>query len=240
MPSLTDVGADLRAGSSSVAAAGVALSSAGSSVQELLSSARAMQLDAVATRLAEFLARVSELTEATADVQRSLQAALAATTPSTGGSGPAPGSSRSRPRVTGELGRLKPEEQAVVDDLVDRGAEVEILVENHGEHGLKNPDARVRWSEREAWVVTEFKSLGSGTSTAVKNNIIAAGKQVAARGGGDVVIDTRGVDIDLATIETGYARARGQAAEFGQPLPDRVHVILTNGRRIILDRGRTT
>lgn len=225
MPSLTDVGADLRAGSSSVAAAGVALSSAGASVRVLLSTAEAMQLDALATRLAELLARVSELTRATADLQQSLRAALATTTSPPG---PAPA-----PSLRAPAARLRSKEIAVVDYLVGRGATVEILPEDHSQYRIKHPDAVVTRPGEEP-VVTEFKTLEKPTTSAVKGLIKSAASQLAQHGGGDVVIDARAVDLDEATARRGYARARGEARVHGRPMPRRTYIILDDGRHIIL------
>jgi hypothetical protein len=218
-----------------VTAARNSLSAATSYAEELLGAAQALELEALAARLTEFVAHISEATSETSDLQHALRAAAAtAEALTTGGRRrPLP---LSRPRIIGVTDRLRPKELAIADHLADRGAEVEILPDDQSEEGIKNPDARVRWPGTRAAVVTEFKTLDRPSSRAVKRSIIEGAEQVADLGGGDVVIDARGVEIDDATVRRGYARARGEASTHGKPFPRRIHVIMPGGHHVILGK----
>jgi hypothetical protein len=103
-----------------------------------------------------------------------------------------------------------------------------------GVDGLTNPDSVVRRSPDDPGTITEFKTLDSGSSTAVKDDIIQAGRQVGPHGGGDAVIDGRAVGLTEEEARRGFGRAVGQARVHGQTMPEKVHIILGDGRMLTL------
>lgn len=105
--------------------------------------------------------------------------------------------------------------------------------------GRTNPDSIVRYDAEDPGHLTEFKTLYEASTTAVKNDIIKAGKQLAQYGGGDVVIDGRNVALTEEAARHGHARAVGQARRHGQALPQRVLVLVGNTRIIVLDERQT-
>jgi len=100
--------------------------------------------------------------------------------------------------------------------------------------GLTNPDSVVRRTPDDPGTITELKTLDSGSSSAVKDNIIDAGRQVEPHGGGDAVIDGRAAGLTEEEARRGFGRAVGQARVHGQTMPDRVHIILGDGRMLTL------
>ncbi|HWS37830.1 MAG TPA: hypothetical protein VN408_34495 [Actinoplanes sp.] len=100
--------------------------------------------------------------------------------------------------------------------------------------GLTNPDAMVRTGPDDPGVVTEFKTPESASSSSLRSNILAAGKQLGQYGGGEVVIDGRAAGVTEEVARRGWARAAGQAAAHGSALPDRARVILADGTMLEL------
>ncbi|GLY97370.1 hypothetical protein [Actinoplanes sp. NBRC 103695] len=129
--------------------------------------------------------------------------------------------------------RFKPKETAVAERLAAEGEMVHPRLRSLTE-GEKSPDAMVRTGPGDMGTVTEFKTLESSSSGAVSQRITDAGKQVAYVGGGDMVIDGRGVGLTEETARTGYERARGKQVAHGSALPDRIRVILGDGSMIEL------
>jgi len=127
-----------------------------------------------------------------------------------------------------------PKERSIAEYLAEHGMNVEKVPEVHDVDGLTNPDSIVRRSPDDPGVITEMKTLDSGSSTAVKDNIIDAGRQVEQHGGGHAVIDGRGVDLTEEDARRGFARAVGQARVHGQDMPEQVHFILGNGQLLTL------
>jgi hypothetical protein len=69
----------------------------------------------------------------------------------------------------------------------------------------KNPDSMVRTSPEDPGTVTEFKTLDNASSNAVRQNILGAAKQVDQYGGGDAILDGRGVKLTDQDARRGYA-----------------------------------
>lgn len=139
-----------------------------------------------------------------------------------------------RAGVNDPRGMFEPKERSVADRLADEGEMVHPRERIDDVADLKNPDAMVRTGPSDPGTVTEFKTLGSDNSAAVKENILRAGDQLAQHGGGDVVIDGRGVALTEENARRGFARAVGQARTHGSDLPDRVRMILGDGTIILL------
>ncbi len=89
----------------------------------------------------------------------------------------------------------------------------------------RNPDSMVRVGPSDPGTITEFKTLDRGTNAAVKRDILGAGRQVDAYGGGDAVIDGRNVALTADEAVRGYRRAAGT----GRSMPTRVSVVLGDG-----------
>jgi hypothetical protein len=104
---------------------------------------------------------------------------------------------------------------------------------------MKNPDGIVRRSPADPGTITEFKTLAEPTTSAVKRCVVNAAKQVAARGGGDVIIDGRAAGLDEATARQGYARAVGQARAHQGSLPRHVFVITPGDQLLELSQEGT-
>jgi hypothetical protein len=134
------------------------------------------------------------------------------------------------PGVDDPRGLFEDKEKAIGDRLAQNGEMVHPRERIDGVEGLKNPDSMVRTSSADPGTVTEFKTLESGSSGSVKENILRAGKQLDPYGGGDVVIDGRGVGLTEADAQRGFGRAAGQAKAHGSAVPARVRVILGDGR----------
>lgn len=126
-------------------------------------------------------------------------------------------------------GRFEEKERRIADRLAEDGASVHPRERDDSVTNRKNPDAMVRRSPEDPGTVTEFKTLSSGNSGAVRRNIIEAGAQVHPHGGGDVVIDGRDVRLTDEDARRGYARAVGQAREQNLPMPQRVMFVMGDG-----------
>jgi hypothetical protein len=88
----------------------------------------------------------------------------------------------------------------------------------------------VRTGPNDPGRITEFKTLESPSSSAVKNNIVDAGHQSKEAS----VIDGRNVGLTEENARRGYARAVGQARAHGQTIPESVRIILGDNRIITL------
>lgn len=119
-------------------------------------------------------------------------------------------------------------EAAIADRLAQEGAMVHPRRNEYIE-GWSSPDAMVRSGPDDPGTVTEFKTLGSGSSNAVKKNLLDAGDQLVQHGGGTVVIDGRVSALTIDEARRGYARAVGQVGVHGGSIPDRVRIILGDG-----------
>lgn len=131
-------------------------------------------------------------------------------------------------------GRFLPREVPAAQYFGDNGVHVTPIQPVGNVDGLKSPDAVFRRSPHDPGTITELKALDSSSTTAVQQNIIEAGHQVAPYGGGDAVIDGRAVGLTEETARAGYARAVGQASVHGQTMPNCTHIILGDGRLITL------
>lgn len=130
---------------------------------------------------------------------------------------------------------FEPKERAIADWLAtgDRSA-VHPRPRDDTTHGKKNPDAMVRTSPTDLGTVTEFKTLDQHSSTAVKNNIKDAARQLRQHGNGHTVIDGRRIGLTAETARHGYARAHGEHTKWNKPMPDRVTFILGDGSALTL------
>ncbi|SDT69543.1 WXG100 family type VII secretion target [Actinoplanes derwentensis] len=125
-------------------------------------------------------------------------------------------------------------ERAIADLLAAEGKMVHPRRRVEDVTGLTNPDAMVRSGPDDPGVVTEFKTPESASSSSMRSNILAAGKQLGQHGGGDVVIDGRPAGLTEEVARHGWARAAGQARAHGSALPDRARVILADGTMLEL------
>lgn len=125
-------------------------------------------------------------------------------------------------------------ERAIADLLAEQGMMVHPRRRVADVTGLTSPDAMVRSGPDDPGVVTEFKTPESASSSSMRSNILAAGKQLGQHGGGEVVIDGRVAGMTEDVARHGWARAAGQAAVHGSALPDRVRVILADGTMLDL------
>ncbi|GGK86992.1 WXG100-like domain-containing protein [Mangrovihabitans endophyticus] len=133
------------------------------------------------------------------------------------------------PGVHDPRGLFQAKERAVADRLADEHEMVHPRERIDNVQNLKNPDAMVRTSPSDLGTVTEFKTIESGSSGAVRTNILAAGRQTESTGGGNVVIDGREVGLLEAEARRGYARALGQARAHSMSFPGKVRFILGDG-----------
>ena len=131
------------------------------------------------------------------------------------------------PDVCDPRGLFDEKEHAIAVRLADEGRMIHPNERVDDVYRLKNPDSMVRSGRTDPGTVTEFKTLESGLSGAVKQSIMRAGNQVRHTGG-DVVIDGRGVGLLEAEARRGFARAVGQARAHNTVLPDTVMIILGN------------
>ncbi|MCI4066497.1 hypothetical protein MRQ36_29645 [Micromonospora sp. R77] len=138
------------------------------------------------------------------------------------------------PGVVDPADLFEPKERAIADRLAQEGEMVHPRPRIDNVQDLKNPDSMVRSRPDDPGIVTEFKTLDSDGSTAVRRNILAAGRQVAQEGGGELVMDGRGVGLTEEDARRGYGRAVGQHRQQATPLPERVRIILGDDRIITL------
>ncbi|GAB2609013.1 hypothetical protein [Kribbella endophytica] len=135
------------------------------------------------------------------------------------------------PSVHDAHDKFDAKEQAIADRLVIEGWRVDARLDNHKEHGLKNPDAMVRRDGSDRGRVTEFKRLDSAAPNAIKRSIERATDQV--KGVGEVVIDGRMVDLGYDAALRAFRRA---CAQDGRTVAPVVHVILGDGRLVTYER----
>lgn len=134
-------------------------------------------------------------------------------------------------------GRFDAKERRIADRLAADGACVHPRRRDDTTYRLTNPDAMVRTGPADPGTITEFKTPKAANSTAVRRNILEAGRQVTPHGGGQAVIDGRPVGLTEADARRGYARAVGQARATGQPLPHTVRFLLADDAIITLPEG---
>lgn len=137
------------------------------------------------------------------------------------------------PGVHDDQGRFTAKELATAEWLAARrpGACIHPRVRDPGEE-TSSPDAMVRTSPGDPGTVTEFKTLISDASRAVKDNMRTATRQLVPHGNGEVVIDGRSVALTEAAAREGHARFVGERRKHDRPLPLRVTVILGDGREL--------
>lgn len=134
-------------------------------------------------------------------------------------------------------GRFDAKERRIADRLAADGGCVHPRRRDDTAYRVTNPDAMVRTGPADPGTITEFKTLTEANSTAVRRNILEAGRQVTPHGGGQVVIDGRSVELTEADARRGYARAVGQARATGQSLPNTVRFLLADSAVISLPEG---
>jgi hypothetical protein len=125
----------------------------------------------------------------------------------------------------------------VADRLAQDGASVHPRERDDTVDDKKNPDSMVRTSPEDPGTVTEFKALESASSNGVRQNILAAAKQVDQYGGGDAILDGREVKLTDEDARRGYSRAVGQARQVNLPMPDRVMIIMGDGSIKVFPEG---
>jgi hypothetical protein len=138
------------------------------------------------------------------------------------------------PGVSDPRGLFDAKERAIAERLAVEGKMVHPRMRIDDVQHLKNPDSMVRAAPDDPGTVTEFKTLESADSGAVRANILRAGKQVDYHGGGDLAIDGREVGLTEEDARRGYARAVGQSKAQGNALPVTVRVIIGDGRIVEL------
>jgi hypothetical protein len=142
-----------------------------------------------------------------------------------------------RPGCHDPEGRFDEKERSIADRLAQDGASVHPRERDDTVDDKKNPDSMVRTSPEDPGTVTEFKTLESASSNAVRQNILDAAKQVDQYGGGDAILDGRGVKLTDEDARRGYARAVGQARQMNLPMPDRVMIIIGDGSIKVFPEG---
>ncbi|ADB33624.1 hypothetical protein Kfla_4606 [Kribbella flavida DSM 17836] len=130
-----------------------------------------------------------------------------------------------RPGVHDPQNSFLAKELAVAKRLEQEGWRIDARVPDHGS-GEKNPDTMVRRSGADAGVKIEFKTLRSGSSEAVKRNVLDGSEQVLPDG--ELVIDGRDVGLAEAVVDRSM-RAFGQP---GRTVAAVVHFILADGRLV--------
>jgi hypothetical protein len=139
-----------------------------------------------------------------------------------------------RPGCHDPQGLFETKERAIAERLAEEGSSVHPRRRDDTVFRKTNPDAMVRAASGDPGTITEFKTLDQPGSNVVRRNILKAGGQLAPYGGGDAVIDGRAVGLTAEDTRRGYARAVGQAAATSQPIPTKVHAILSDGSIITL------
>ncbi len=130
------------------------------------------------------------------------------------------------PGVHDPRGSLLSKELRIANRLVEQGWRIDARPEDHGS-GNTNPDTMVRKGAGEEGVIVEFKTQDSGSSNAVKRNMLKASGQLSTTG--EVVIDGRPVGLAEETALRSFRRACGQP---GSTVARVVHVILGDGRLV--------
>jgi hypothetical protein len=130
------------------------------------------------------------------------------------------------PGVHDGQGSLLPKELRIANRLAEEGWRIDARPEDHGS-GTSNPDTMVRKGGDGEGVIVEFKTQDSGSSNAVKRNMLKASSQLSTAG--EVVIDGRPVGLTEETALRSFRRACGQP---GSTVAAVVHVILGDGRLV--------
>ena len=123
---------------------------------------------------------------------------------------------------------FSPKERAIADWLAAHGADVRSRPADHTVHKKKNPDSIVRYGPTDPGTVTEFKTLERASSSAVKDRLFKAGKQLSEEGGA-AIIDGRQAGLTREIAEQGWLRTLGQAKATGQAVPSQVVILLKDG-----------
>jgi hypothetical protein len=131
------------------------------------------------------------------------------------------------PGVHDRHGSFLPKELLIAKRLEEEGWRIDARLEDHTRDRHKNPDAMVRKGDDDAGVVVEFKTQDSGSSSAVKRNMLRGTGQLTS--GGEVVIDGRSVSLTEESAFRAFRRACGQP---GKAVAAVVHVILGDGRLV--------
>ena len=130
-----------------------------------------------------------------------------------------------------EKGAFSPKENAIADWLVadERSACIHPWERDPGSQDTQ-PDAMVRRTAEDRGTVTEFKTLEENSHSAVQANLKRGTRQIVPHDNGDVVVDGRPVGLDEENARRGYARFVGERASRSRPLPQKVTIILGDGR----------
>jgi hypothetical protein len=139
-----------------------------------------------------------------------------------------------RPGVVETDRAFLPKERDIAEYFADLGVNVQAVKPVENVKNLTNPDALLRWSPDDPGRLTEFKTLTSANTAAVRRAIIEAGDQLVDHGGGDTIIDGRKVGLTEAEARRGYARAVGQATQQQKYMSDHVYIILGDGTLLVL------
>jgi hypothetical protein len=139
---------------------------------------------------------------------------------------PRPLGSDFAPGVHDGQGSFLPKERRIANRLAEEGWRIDARPEDHGS-GNPNPDTMVRKDGDGEGVIVEFKTQDSGSSNAVKRNMLKASRQLSTTG--EVVIDGRPVGLTEETALRSFRRACGQP---GSTVVAVVHVILGDGRLV--------
>ena len=126
---------------------------------------------------------------------------------------------------------FQPHELPTAELLASEGRSVHARPEINAD-GVPNPDALVRSARNDAGTYTEFKNPTRLTDSAVKNDIMVAGKQLEPYGGGDLVVDGRTIGLTRDVGETALRRALGQSRAHGSSLPNTIRIVLADGSSI--------
>jgi len=94
--------------------------------------------------------------------------------------------------------------------------------------GVPQVDAIVRYDGVDAGTFTEYKTLEAGSVNSVHRNVVNAGYQLNAYGGGQAVIDGRPSGLSYESAVIGYSNATRSVDKAGNPvpLPDMTKIIL--------------
>ncbi|MGH3736255.1 MAG: hypothetical protein ACRDT6_11640 [Micromonosporaceae bacterium] len=125
-------------------------------------------------------------------------------------------------------------ERRTADHLAGRfGWNVYARREIQGED-VKKPDTMVRKDGNDPGRITELKRLDVASYNAVRKRVWDAAVQVEHWGGGDAVVDGRGVGMSEWVARDHVREAIAEAGRKNKPVPARIHVILGDGSMITI------